>query len=313
MAFTTTSNFAGKAAGFYISAALAQTNSLEYITMIENIKFKSNIQQMSLNADAAGGGIVTAAGCDFVNSGDLDLTEKILEPANLQVNLQLCKSVLLDSWEALQMRAGAGAPPPASFDDYVISYLGEVISNNVESNIWAGTQNAAGEFIGFTGAGAAGWLRAGNDATVIQGVLTGGAGVAPTAATIIADMEVGLDAMPTGIMGKDDVYVYVNQKNYQLYIQAVSTMGYINAYNMNGDYEPRINGYKIAVCNGLQNAAIVVARKSSLFFGTDLLSDTTRIQMLDMANLDGSDNMRVVARYSAGTQTGVGADCVLVS
>ena len=313
MAFTTTSNFAGKAAGFYISAALAQTNSLEYITMIENIKFKSNIQQMSLNADAAGGGIVTAAGCDFVNSGDLDLTEKILEPANLQVNLQLCKSVLLDSWEALQMRAGAGAPPPASFDDYVISYLGEVISNNVESNIWAGTQNAAGEFIGFTGAGAAGWLRAGNDATVIQGVLTGGAGVAPTAGTIIADMEVGLDAMPTGIMGKDDVYVYVNQKNYQLYIQAVSTMGYVNAYNMNGDYEPRINGYKIAVCNGLQNAAIVVARKSSLFFGTDLLSDTTRIQMLDMANLDGSDNMRVVARYSAGTQTGVGSDCVLVS
>ena len=313
MAFTTTSNFAGKAAGFYISAALAQTNSLEYITMIENIKFKSNIQQMSLNADAAGGGIVTAAGCDFVNSGDLDLTEKILEPANLQVNLQLCKSVLLDSWEALQMRAGAGAPPPASFDDYVISYLGEVISNNVESNIWAGTQNAAGEFIGFTGAGAAGWLRAGNDATVIQGVLTGGAGVAPNAGTIIADMEVGLDAMPTGIMGKDDVYVYVNQKNYQLYIQAVSTLGYVNAYNMNGDYEPRINGYKIAVCNGLQNAAIVVARKSSLFFGTDLLSDTTRIQMLDMANLDGSDNMRVVARYSAGTQTGVGSDCVLVS
>ena len=156
-------------------------------------------------------------------------------------------------------------------------------------------------------------LRAGNDATVIQGVLTGGAGVAPTAGTIIADMEVGLDAMPTGIMGKDDVYVYVNQKNYQLYIQAVSTMGYVNAYNMNGDYEPRINGYKIAVCNGLQNAAIVVARKSSLFFGTDLLSDTTRIQMLDMANLDGSDNMRVVARYSAGTQTGVGSDCVLVS
>ena len=274
MAFTVNSAFAGKAAGFYISAALAQTNSLEYITMIENIKFKSNIQQMSLNADAAGGGIVTAAGCDFVNSGDLDLTEKILEPANLQVNLQLCKSVLLDSWEALQMRAGAGAPPPA---------------------------------------GAAGWLRAGNDATVVQAVLTGGAGVAPTAGTIIADMEVGLDAMPTGIMGKDDVYVYVNQKNYQLYIQAVSTMGYVNAYNMNGDYEPRINGYKIAVCNGLQNAAIVVARKSSLFFGTDLLSDTTRIQMLDMANLDGSDNMRVVARYSAGTQTGVGADCVLVS
>ena len=307
MAFTTASNFTGKAAGFYISAALQQANSLEYLTMIENIKFKSNIQNM------AGSGLVTAASCDFTTAGTLALTEKVLEPANLQVNLQLCKATLLDSWEALQMRAGAGAPPPASFDDYVISYMGEIIASSVESNIWAGTQNAAGEFIGFTGAGATGWLRAGNDATVLQAALSGGAGVAPTAATIIADMEVALDAMPTAIMGKEDVFVYINQKNYQLYIQAVSLMGYVNAYNMNGDYEPRINGYKIAVCNGLQNAAIVVAQKSNLFFGTDLLSDQTRIQLLDMANLDGSDNMRLVARYSAGTQTGVGSDIVLVS
>jgi hypothetical protein len=307
MAFTTASNFTGKAAGFYISAALQQANSLEYLTMIENIKFKSNIQNM------AGSGLVTAASCDFTTAGTLALTEKVLEPANLQVNLQLCKATLLDSWEALQMRAGAGAPPPASFDDYVISYMGEIIASSVESNIWAGTQNAAGEFIGFTGAGAAGWLRAGNDATVLQAALSGGAGVAPTAATIIADMEVALDAMPTAIMGKEDVFVYINQKNYQLYIQAVSLMGYVNAYNMNGDYEPRINGYKIAVCNGLQNAAIVVAQKSNMFFGTDLLSDQTRIQLLDMANLDGSDNMRLVARYSAGTQTGVGSDIVLVS
>ena len=34
MAFTTTSNYAGKAAGFYISAALNQANSLEYLTLI---------------------------------------------------------------------------------------------------------------------------------------------------------------------------------------------------------------------------------------------------------------------------------------
>ena len=47
MAFTTTSNFSGKAAGFYISAALKQANSLDYLTSIENIKFKSNIQRMA--------------------------------------------------------------------------------------------------------------------------------------------------------------------------------------------------------------------------------------------------------------------------
>ena len=48
MAFTTTSNFSGKAAGFYISAALKEATSLDFLTIIENVKFKSNIQSMQL-------------------------------------------------------------------------------------------------------------------------------------------------------------------------------------------------------------------------------------------------------------------------
>ena len=312
MAFTTTSNFSGKAAGFYISQALTSAVSLDYMTMIENIKFKSNIQRMTGSADGAGNGLVEAASCDYTTAGTLALTEKVLEPQNLQINLTLCKSTLLDSWEALQMRAGAGAPPPASFDDYVISYMADIVADATETSIWAGDANAAGDFIGFTGA-ANGYLRAGTDGTVIQAVLSGGAGVAPTAGTIIADMQVALDNTPAAIIGKEDLYVYVNQKNYQHYIQAVSTLGYMNAYNMNGDYEPRVNGVRVAVCNGLQNAAVVVAQKSNLFFGTDLISDSTRIQLLDTSQTLGDDNMRLVCRYSAGVQTGVGADIVLVS
>ena len=198
MAFTAVSNFTGKSAGFYISAALKQAVSLDYLTTIENIKFKSNIQKMDATVTPV----------------------------------------------ALQMRAGAGAPPPASFDDYVISYMGEIIADATETSIWAGVANAGGDFIGFTGAGAAGWLRAGNDATVIQGVLTGGAGVAPVVGTIVADMQVALDATPAAVIGKEDLHIYVNQKNYQLYIQAISALGYLNAYNMQSDYVPLFNGIK---------------------------------------------------------------------
>ena len=109
MAFNVTSNFAGKAAGFYIAAALKETKSLDFLTLIENIKFKSNIQRM------AGSSVVRDATCDFTDHGTLAMTEKVLEPKNLQINLDLCKNNLLSSWEALQMRAGAGAPPPPSF------------------------------------------------------------------------------------------------------------------------------------------------------------------------------------------------------
>jgi len=299
MALTTTSNFAGKAAGFYISAALKASNSLDYLTLIENIKFKSNIQALNQTVDT-----VTNAGCDFVSVGTLALTEKILEPKNLQVNLDLCKSTLLDSWEALQMRAGAGAPPPASFDDYVISYMGEIIAEATENSIWDGT-DVAGKFNGFNGA-VTGLLLPGVDATVVQDAATG----AYTVANIIANLEAAVAAIPSAVLGKEDLHIYMNQKTYQLYIAAVSTLGYVNAYNMNGDYIPMFNGYKIAVCNGMTANEVVIAQKSNLFFGTDLVSDATKITLMDMASLDGSDNMRLVARYSAGVQSGTGADIV---
>jgi hypothetical protein len=300
MAFTTTSNFAGKAAGFYISAALKEAKSLDFLTMIENIKYKSNIQKM------AGSGLVKDATCDFTDAGTLALTEAVLEPKNLQINLDLCKKTLLDSWEALQMRAGAGAPPPASFDDYVISYMGEIIANGVEDSIWGGAAATTGEFEGFMTA-TTGLLLPAQDATVIQSSASGAFDVN----NIIANLQTAttdLAANIPSILRKEDLHIYMSPKTYALYISAVSTLGYVNAYQMNGDYEPVFEGYKIAVCPGMRDNGLVIAEKSNLFFGTDLLSDQTRITLMDMANLDGSDNMRLVARYSGGVRQGIGAD-----
>jgi hypothetical protein len=304
MAFTTTSNFSGKAAGFYISAALKEAKSLEYLTMIENIKFKSNIQKQALS------GVLADATCDFTDAGTLAMTEAVLEPKNLQVNLDLCKSTLLDSWEALQMRAGAGAPPPASFDDYVISYMAGVIADGTEGGIWLGTAAGAGSFQGFVGTG--GYLLAAQDATVVQVDNSGGAGTAYTAANIIANLQDLTAAIPAAVYVKEDLHIYMSPKTFRLYISAVSTLGYINAYSMNKDYDAVFEGVKIAVCPGMRNDTMVAAQKSNLFFGTDLLSDATRITILDMAALDGSDNMRLVARYSAGVKQGIGADIVLI-
>jgi len=298
MAITVNSAFAGKAAGFYISAALKASNSLDYLTMIENIKFKSNIQALNQTVNS-----VVDATCDFTAAGTLALTEKVLEPKNLQVNMDICKETLLSSWEALQMRAGAGAPPPASFDDYVISYMGEIIAQATENSIWSGT-NVAGQFNGFLGA-VTGLLLPGVDATVVQD----GAAIPYTAVNIITNLQSAVAAIPVDALGKEDLHIYMSQRSYQYYISAVSTLGYVNAYNMNGDYIPMFEGYKLAVCNGMEENQMVVAQKSNLFFGTDLLSDSTRIELIDTAFM-GANNIRLVARYSAGVQTGTGADIV---
>ena len=302
MAFSVTQpNFNGKAAGFYISAALKEAKSLDYLTMIENIKYKSNVQRME------GSALVVDNACNYVSAGNLALTEKTLTPKRLMINLDICKEELTTSWEALQMRAGVDATAPASFDDYVISYMGEIIAQATEESIWSGTA-VAGKFNGFLGA-VTGLLLPGVDGTVIQSSASG----AYTAANIIANLQTltaDMAANVPAILGKEDLHIYMNNKTYAFYVSAVSTLGYVNAYNMNGDYEPVFEGYKIAVCPGMLDNQMVAAERSNLYVGADLISDTTRINLLDMSQLDGSSNIRLVAKYAMGVQLGVGSDIV---
>ena len=266
MAFSVTQpNFNGKAAGFFISAALKEATSLEYLTMIENIKYKSNVQTM------AGSNLVVDNACNYVSAGNLALEEKTLEPKRLMLNLDICKEELATSWEALQMRAGVDGNPSVTFEDYVISYLGEIIANATEDSIWSGTA-VAGQFNGFLGL-VTGLLLPGPDPTVVQDAAV----AAPyTAGNIISNLQGAVAAIPTTTLGKEDLHIYMSQRSYQYYIGAVSTLGYVNAYNMNGDYTPMFEGYKIAVCSGMEENQLVVAQKSNMFFGTDLLSDSVQ-------------------------------------
>ena len=306
MAYTGTpdvsaSSYSGKAAGFYISAALKEAKSLEFLTMIENIKYKEVIQKM------AGASLVADATCDFTDAGTLTMTESVITPKNLQINVDLCKGKLLSSWEAADMRAGANNQTSPRFDEYVISYFSQIIADGVEASVWNGLDGNAGEFTGFSRAG--GHLA--TDATVVDVVNDGGAGNAYTTANIVTNLTNTLAAVPSAVYGREDLYIYMAPKTYRLYIAKMSADGYLNAYNMQGDYAPLFEGTKLAVCPGMQEDVLVAAEKSNLFFGTDLVSDHTSIKMLDMTDLDGSDNLRVVAKYSAGVIQGVGADIVL--
>jgi hypothetical protein len=297
MAFTVTSNYAGKAFGQYISAALKEAKSLEGLTILENVKYKENIRKM------AGSSLVADATCDFTDAGTLALTEKVLEPKNLQINVDLCKKTLLSGWEAEEMRAGAFNRTAPTFDQYVLSYFGEIIADAVEGSIWQGAAASAGQFEGFqtaiTGAFAV-------DGTVVASTASG----AYTETNIIDNLQTLVADIPSNVYGRDDLSIYMNWKTYRFYISAISTLGYLNAYNMTGDYKPVFEGINIQPCPGMADNVMVAAEKSNLFFGTDLLSDNTNIKMLDMTDLDGSDNLRVVAKFSGGVQVGVGSDIV---
>ena len=297
MSFSITSNYSGEHAGQYIAAALKSATSLEYLTVLENVKFKRNITKV------AGASLVANASCDFSDAGTLTLTERVLNPKELQINVDLCKKDLLADWQAAQMRAGAhNRDMSGDFTAFVMSYLSGTIADAVESSIWSGAEASGGQFEGFL-TGSTGYFA--NDGTVGTDSASG----AYLASNIIGELQDLVAAIPAQVYTKDDLYIYMNAKTYRFYISAISALSAF-PFNHMGQYTPEFEGVKIAVCQGMPDNQMVAAQKSNLFFGTDLISDHSEIRMLDMADLDGSDNIRVVAKFTGGVQHGVGADIV---
>ena len=70
------------------------------------------------------------------------------------------------------------------------------------------------------------------------------------------------------------------------------------------------DGVKLFVANGLPDNDAMAAQKSNLYFGTGLLSDHNEVKVIDMADIDGSQNVRIVMRYTAGVQYGIGSEIV---
>ncbi len=306
---TITTTYAGEAASGYIAAALLSARTLDnkLVTIMPNVKFKSVIQKLDV------AGIVQDASCDFVTSGSVAISERILEPKELQVNLQLCKQEFVDSWEALQLGFSAFDEIPKNFNDFLVSYVGGKVAEATEQSIWQGT-NVNGQFTGFQSAlsasiaagGAGAVLAAKSGSTIISGSIT--------SANVLSVMNSVLDTVPATVYGKEDLLFYVPTNVAKAYQQAlaggaIGANGWNNSMNV-GEKPFNFNGVEIVLCPGMSDSKIVAAQKSNLFFGTGLLSDYNEVRVLDMANIDGSQNYRVIMRYTAGTQFGIGSDIV---
>ena len=305
MATTTsvTTTYAGEFAGKYVSAALLSADTIEGggVTIKPNVKFKEVLKTINLDA------ITKDATCDFSDTSTLTLAESVLEVKQLQVNLELCKSDFEDDWMAIEMGYSAFDSLPASFADYLIGYVASKVAAKNESNIWQGSSASAGEFDGFTTLAAA-------NADVVDVV-----GTTITAANVIEELGKVVDAIPAALYGKEDLYIYVSQHIARSYVRALGGFG-ANGLGGNGvnnagttwynGGDLAFDGVKLFVASGLPTNDMIAAQKSNLFFGTSLLADWQEVKLLDMSDLDGSKNVRVIMRMAAGCQIGIGADVV---
>ncbi len=297
MATTTsiTTTYAGEKAAGFISAALLSAPTLDKggITVKPNVKFKQVMQKLAV------GDVIADASCDFTATSSVTLTERYLQPEDFQVNLELCKKDFESDWLSIEQGFSSFDELPKSFAEYLIGHVAAKVAAKTETNIWNGANANAGEFDGIV-------ALAGADSDVIDVTHTG----ATDASNIISRLGDVIDAVPSTIYGNEGLAIYISQADARSYVRAQAALGYKDLYHV-GQTAMDFEGVKLFVANGLNSGQMIAAEKDNMFFGTGLQSDMNEVKLIDLADIDGSQNVRVVMRFSAGVNYAIGSEIVL--
>lgn len=305
-----TTSYAGQWAGKYVSAALLSAPTIEGggVTVMPNVKYKAVIQRVESDD------ILKDATCDFTPTSTVDLTERVLEVKDLQVNLTFCKSQFHSTWQSIEMGYSSFDTLPKSFADYLIAYAAEKVAAANEVSIWQGNSGISGQFDGL-------YSTALVDVNLPPAQLI--PSVAINAANVIAQMQLAYDAIPAALYGKPDLKIYVSQNVAKAYVAALGGFGAAGAGSLaNAGYNNQgsmwytngalsFNGLPIFMANGLPADSMMITTTSNLYFGCSLLSDTQEVRVIDTSATLGDDNVRVVMRMAAGAQYGVIEDIVI--
>jgi len=299
-----TTTYAGEFARKYVAQALlsAPTIANGLVTVKPNVKYKEVLKRVNT------GSLLANATCDFTSGGTITLTERILEPKELQVNQVLCKKDFRSDWEAIEMGLSAYDTLPPTFADFIIAeYVAKVAAEN-EINIWRGVEGA-GAFNGIM-------TRLAADATLP--VANEIAGTTVTAANVIDELGKVYDAIPNTLFGREDLYIGVSTNIYKAYTIALGGFG-ANGVGANGFDNKGVNqvlqdlyfaGVKVVLLPALANNTAICTYVENLYFGTGLISDHNEVKLIDTGDTLGDQNVRLVMRLTGGVQYAIVEDII---
>lgn len=279
--------YAGLFSEKYIAAALLSGDTLakDLITVHPNVAYKEVIRNWQNSI------VVADATCDFTDSSSVTLGEYVLTTTEKQVNLQLCKNNLRTTWEAAAAGYSAFEKLPATFEEFLLAQVAAEVAQSIELGIWKSNLFYDSSVVSGQD-GMFGYL-ADNSAIAITG--TG----ATTGSNVVARLQSMLDASPSALYGKEGYGFYVGPTTMKAY-QAALSAGNYNFQFYVGEKPMNFQGIPVNMCPGLNDSDCVLGLKSDLHFGTGLLSDTNEVKVIDMADIDGSQNIRVIMRFTGG-------------
>ena len=306
MATSLTTSYVGESKDKMIAAALLSGRTLDNggLTVYPNVAYKEVIKKIALGSD-----LMVGASCDYTDAGTVTITERVLTVKEFQINKTECKTTFSQDW--LSAKMGYSVPNyvlPKSYADFISQQYVAKIAANIETMIWQGSAGS-NAFDGFT-----------TDWATNASSLAGGAvvtGTTVTAAKVVDEIGKVVDnvsANTPALLDKEDLHIYVSNHIYQMYVRALGGFGSSGlgaaGYDNKGNNQDLGNallfdGIKIFKAPGLPSNDMAAAQKSNLFFGCGIEGDMSEMSLIDTSSTLGDQNVRFVARFKAGIQTGL--------
>ena len=289
---TVNSNYVGQVAGEIVGASFKEADTIgkNLVTVLPDVDFQVSLRKISYSNGR------TDYSCGFTPEGAVTLSEKLVTPKKIKNEQEICKEDLRQIWSSASM--GFSAHNDNLPKDVEAALLNEILGDTAEAtdaDIWQGDASNDGSFDGFTTlfAADAGIIKAGNGITSL--------GAAVTKATVVAEIEKVLNAIPVSLRRKKDLVIGVSSDIALAYQQALVSAGISNGLG-GADMELRYGSYKLEVINGLADNTFVVYQVKNLYFATGLMADHNEIRIKDMDESDLTGMVRFKMVYTAGVQ-----------
>lgn len=208
--------------------------------------------------------------CGWDANGTAKFTQRMIEPVPIKINMSLCDKDLLKKWNSYEVQVSAlPEDKRLPFEEYIMNQLADSIKAKIEKYMWVGDADNAGQWDGFL-------TIAGDDAN-INSLEDAAAGTAVY--EVIKNVYM---ATPEAVADKDDYEIYVSPSLFRQFIQELVAA---NLYHFNPNDDRRtylLPGTNVPVISieGLEGENVVVAaRKSNLFAGVDMASDSSDISV----------------------------------
>ena len=275
-----------------IKKSILEGRTMEFITVQPDIKSSATINIIDSTL------VGQAGACGFSPDGTTALTQRAIAVTPIKVNESICLDTLEAYYTQKMMNPGSYNESIPFEQIYAEEKAGK-ISAMIEDIIWKGDT----ALVGAGNLGLADGLLKLVDSlgTVVDGNV--GAETAITAANIVSIIDGMVGVVPTDVIDKDDLVLFVGYDTYRTYAKALrdaNLFHYTGAEN--SDFIQVVPGTNVKVVSvrGLNGTnRMVLSTSSNIYAGVDLLSDSEDFKIFYS---NDNDEVRFIAKFKIGVQ-----------